>query len=206
MSLIASATGGTALWFITRATGVTALILLTLVMALGVANVRRLRTTSIPRFVLDAVHRNAALLAVSFVAMHIVTTIADGYVNISPLAVIVPFASAYKPLWIGLGAVSLDLFGAVIITSLLRRRLGYGLWRLTHWLAYASWPVALFHSLGAGTDAHSRWMLAVAGACTLVVLAAVAVRMSASYADPEPEQLAPRPRRATRVSPSWSSR
>src|SRR5947209_14145585 len=202
---LASATSGPVLWYITRATGVTALVLLTIVMALGVANVRRLRTRRIPRFVIDAVHRNAAMLAVSFVALHVVTTIVDTYVNISPLAVVVPFASAYKPLWIGLGTASLDLLGAVMITSLLRRRIGHRLWRTTHWLAYASWPVAMFHSLGAGTDAHSRWMLAVAAGCTLVVLGAVAVRVSASYGGPEPPVPAPRPARAAPISPSWSS-
>lgn len=202
---IASATSGPALWYITRGTGVTALVLLTVVMALGVANARRLRTTRIPRFVIDAVHRNAALLAVSFVAMHIVTTIVDSYVNVSPLAVIVPFASSYKSLWIGLGAVSLDLLGAVMITSLLRRRLGHRLWRATHWLAYASWPVAMFHSLGAGTDASSTWMLAVAGACTLVVLGAATLRVAGDY---EEGTRAPAPRRTPvpRLSPSWSSR
>src|SRR5947209_16124797 len=202
---LASATSGPVLWYITRATGVTALVLLTIVMALGVANVRRLRTKRIPRFVIDAVHRNAALLAVSFVAMHIVTTIADSYVNISPLAVLLPFASAYKPLWIGLGALSLDLLGAVIITSLLRRRLGHRLWRATHWLAYASWPVAMFHSLGAGSRASSTWMLAVAGACTLVVLGAVAVRIGGDYEEQTPAS-PPRRAPAPRMSPSWSSR
>lgn len=59
---IASATSGPTLWYITRGTGVTALVLLTIVIALGVANARRLRTTRVPRFVIDAVHRNAALL------------------------------------------------------------------------------------------------------------------------------------------------
>jgi sulfoxide reductase heme-binding subunit YedZ len=203
---LAAASSTNVLWFITRGTGVVSLVLLTIVMALGVANVRRLRTASIPRFVLDAVHRNAALLAVSFVAVHVVTTLLDPYVSINPLAAIVPFASAYKPLWIGLGAVSLDLLFAVMITSLLRRRLGHQLWRATHWLAYGSWPVALFHSLGAGTDARSSWMLALAAGCTLTVLGAVVVRMSGTYEDDEPAVSTPHPPRAPRVSPSWSSR
>jgi sulfoxide reductase heme-binding subunit YedZ len=203
---IASATSGPLLWYVARATGVVALVLLTIVMALGVANVRRLRTRHIPRFVIDAVHRNAALLAVSFVGLHVVTTIVDTYVNISPLAAVVPFASAYKALWIGLGTASLDLLGAVMITSLLRRRLGHRLWRATHWLAYASWPVAMIHSLGAGTDASSSWMLAVAGACALVVFGAVAVRVSGDYSEPQPAPSRPRRTPTPRMSPSWSPR
>jgi methionine sulfoxide reductase heme-binding subunit len=203
---LAAARSTNVLWFITRGTGVVSLVLLTIVMALGVANVRRLRTAAIPRFVLDAVHRNAALLAVSFLAVHIVTTLFDPYVSINPLAAVVPFASSYRPLWIGLGAVSLDLLFAVLITSLLRRRLGHRVWRATHWLAYGSWPVALFHSLGAGSDASSRWMLALAAACTVTVLGAVALRMSGTYDDRASARSASPPRRSPRVSASWSSR
>ena len=199
---IAAASTSPTLWFITRGTGITALVLLTIVMALGVANVRRLRTPTVPRFVLDAVHRNAALLAVSFLVLHVLTTVLDSYVSISPLAAIVPFASSYKPLWIGLGAISLDLLLALMITSLLRRRIGHRIWRATHWVAYASWPVAMLHSLGAGTDAGSRWMLAIAGACTLVVAGAVALRLTGTYEQPQP---APRRPRAT-MTPSWSGR
>jgi sulfoxide reductase heme-binding subunit YedZ len=203
---LAAASSTNVLWFITRGTGVVSLVLLTIVMALGVANVRRLHSAAIPRFVLDAVHRNAALLAVSFVAVHVITTLLDPYVSINPLAAVLPFASTYKPVWIGLGAVSLDLLFAVMITSLLRRRLGHRVWRATHWLAYGSWPVALFHSLGAGSDASSRWMLALAAGCTLTVLGAVVVRMWGTPEDEQPTIASPQPRRAPRAAPSWSSR
>ncbi|HZU40721.1 MAG TPA: ferric reductase-like transmembrane domain-containing protein [Solirubrobacteraceae bacterium] len=175
-----AATSGSALWFATRATGVTALILLTLTVVLGVSNVARVHRLPIPRFVFDSVHRNAALLSVSFVALHVASAIADGYVPIRVADAFVPFGAAYRPLWLGLGAVSLDLLLAVIVTSLLRRRLGYRLWRLTHWLAYASWPVALLHSLGAGSDAGTRWMTAVAIGCTAAMIAAVAARLAGS--------------------------
>jgi predicted ferric reductase len=183
-----------ALWFATRATGVTALILLTITLALGVANVRRLRTRLIPRFVLDAVHRNAALLAVTFLGAHIATAVLDSYVSIRLIDVVVPFAGAYRPFWLGLGAVSVDLMIAVVATSLLRRHIGYRIWRATHWLAYASWPVALVHSLGTGSDAHTRWMAFTAIGCTLVVIAAAAARLAGTYEDAVPP-VEPEPRR-----------
>ncbi|MBV9426023.1 MAG: ferric reductase-like transmembrane domain-containing protein, partial [Solirubrobacterales bacterium] len=157
---IATASGSTALWFAMRATGVTALVLLTLTVVLGVAGVRRLSSLRIPRFVLDGLHRNAALLAVSFLAVHIVTAVIDSYVTIRIVDVFVPFTGTYRPLWLGLGAVSLDLLAAVMVTSLLRKRLGYRTWRATHWLAYAAWPTALVHSLGTGSDAGTGWMTA----------------------------------------------
>jgi sulfoxide reductase heme-binding subunit YedZ len=197
MSLLAAASGNTAMWFLTRGTGVTTLILLTLTVALGVANVRRLSGRGIPRFVLDAVHRNAALLSVAFLAVHVSTSVLDGYVQIRWLDAVIPFGGHYRPFWLGLGAVSLDLMAAVVVTSLLRQRLGHRTWRLTHWLAYASWPVAFAHSLGMGTDATSTWMIGLALACLAVVGAAIVFRLQ----DPQsgsrgPQRRVPAPPRS----------
>lgn len=178
--VLAAATSSSpiALWYLTRATGVATLVLLTITVALGVANVKRFQTRHVPRFVIDAVHRNAALLSVAFLAVHVITTLADGYVSINLVNVLIPFGGTYKPFWVGLGALSLDLLLAVIVTSLLRRRLGHRAWRATHWLAYASWPVALAHSLGTGTDAGTGWMLMLAAGCVLLVVVAALARLA----------------------------
>ena len=178
---ITAAVSPSAYWFLTRGTGTVSIVLLTVVVALGIANVRRARIGEMPRFVLELVHRNVALLAVSFVAVHVVTTLLDGFAPISLLDVVIPFRSAYRPVWLGLGTVAFDLLIAIVATSLVRRRLGYGAWRVTHWLAYASWPVALIHGLGTGSDARTHWMLLLTAACVAVVLAAVAFRVSAGW-------------------------
>src|SRR5436853_2850859 len=130
-----AATTPSAYWFLTRGSGVVALILLTLSVALGVANVQRLRTSRVPRFVLNAVHRNAALLAIVFLGVHIVTVMLDGYVPIRLVDVVLPFGGAYPPFWVGLGAIALVLMLAVVFTSLLRQRIGYCAWRAMHSLA-----------------------------------------------------------------------
>ena len=173
--------GPSASWYLTRGTGVIALVLLTLSVALGVANVRRAGTASVPRFVFEAVHRNASLLAVAFVLVHIATSLLDGFAPIRLIDVIVPFGSAYRPLWLGFGAVASDLLIAVAITSVLRRRFGYRAWRATHWAAYASWPVALVHGLGTGSDAKTSWMLAITGICVIVVIVAVVARATEGW-------------------------
>ena len=168
-------------WFITRATGAISLILLTTSVALGVANIRRLRVAGLPRFVLDSVHRNASLMALAFLLVHIVTTLLDGFAPISVLDVFIPFHSAYRPIWLGLGAIAWDLMLALMITSLLRTRFGYRSWRITHWLAYVCWPVALVHGLGTGSDTKAKWMLLLTGACVAVVIAAIVARASSGW-------------------------
>lgn len=176
-----AAAGPSAFWYLTRATGTVSIVLLTLSVALGVANVRRVRTDAVPRFVMDAVHRNVSLLAVAFLLIHIVTSLLDGFAPIRLIDTILPFGAVYRPLWLGLGAVASDLLIAVALTSVLRRRFGYRAWRATHWAAYACWPVALLHSLGTGSDTRTTWMLVIIGACVLSVFVAVLARVSEGW-------------------------
>jgi methionine sulfoxide reductase heme-binding subunit len=173
-----------ALWFATRGTGVVSLILLTAIVVLGVAGATRWRSTRWPRFVVAGLHRNLTLLALVFIALHVITTVADGYAPITFLNAVLPFTSPYRPVWLGLGAVAFDLLLALTITSLLRARIGYARWRALHWLAYASWPIALVHGLGTGTDARVTWMQIVAVSCIACVVAAVLWRVASNRATP----------------------
>lgn len=157
----AAVAGPTALWYLTRGTGAVTLMLLTPSVALGVADVRRAHTPTWPRFVVDAVHRNASPLALAFLLVHVVTSVLDTFAPIRLVDSIVPFTSAYRPLWLGLGELASDLLIAVALTSVFRRRLGYGTWRAAHWLAYAYWPVAMLHGLGTGSDTKTAWMLSL---------------------------------------------
>jgi len=170
--------GPSAYWYLTRGTGVVALLLLTVGLVLGVMGPTRFRTIRMPRFAVSALHRNVTLLALAFVVVHVVTTILDGYTPIGLRDAVVPFVASYRPFWLGLGAVAFDLLLALIVTSLLRSRLGVRAWRAVHWLAYASWPVALLHSLGTGSDARSVWLALLASACTIAVVAAALWRVA----------------------------
>lgn len=174
-----------ATWILTRGSGVVSLLLLSATLVLGIVDVTRWRARSLPRFVIDALHRNVALLAVAFVAVHVFTTVIDKFVAISLVDAVVPFAGSYKTLWLGLGAIGFDLLLALIATGLLRQRIGYRAWRLTHWLAYACWPVAMLHAVGMGTDASQTWMLGLALVCGGAVAVAIVTRlaMSSSAAD-----------------------
>jgi hypothetical protein len=163
-------TSSTPLWYITRATGVVALLLLTLGMALGLLIAVRFEGRQWPRFITIGLHRNMSLLALAFTAAHVLTTITDNFVPIDLQDAFIPFISPYRPLWLGFGAISLDLLIALTVTSLLRARLGHRSWRLVHWTAYLCWPLAVLHGLGTGTDTRTHWVLVV----TLLCVAAIA--------------------------------
>jgi DMSO/TMAO reductase YedYZ heme-binding membrane subunit len=167
------------LWYLTRGSGAVALVLLTASVCLGVVTSLRTATPRLPRFAVGSLHRNLTLLAIVFVVLHVVTTVADGYAPIGLKDGIVPFASPYRPIWLGLGTVAFDLVLALVATSYLRMRIGARAWRWVHWLAYVAWPVALVHSLGTGSDARTGWLVALGVATLLAVAAAVAWRITA---------------------------
>ncbi len=168
----------TTLWYATRGTGVVALLLLTATVVLGIAGTARFESARWPRVMTAGLHRNLSLLAAAFVAVHVLTTVLDPFAPIGWTAAVVPFSASYRPLWLGLGAVAFDLLLAVLVTSLLRARLGYRAWRSVHWLAYGSWPVALWHGLGSGTDTRLTWLVALDAGCVAAVAAALWWRIS----------------------------
>jgi sulfoxide reductase heme-binding subunit YedZ len=164
-------------WYLMRGSGVASLLLLTAVSALGIATVSRWRPGRIPRFVTLALHRNIALLAVAFLAVHVLTALVDPQATVSLVAAIVPLPSDRYAIWLGLAALSLDLVIALVVTSLLRARIPLRAWRAVHWLAYLAWPVALLHGAGMGTDSGAGWMRAVDALCIAIFAGALVLRM-----------------------------
>jgi sulfoxide reductase heme-binding subunit YedZ len=165
-----------ALWYASRATGIVALVLLSGVVVLGILVNRHWRLPGLPGFAVTGLHRRLSLIAAVFLAVHVLSAVFDPYVSISLVAAFVPLASSYLPVQIGLGAVALDLGAAVLITSLVRARLGWRAWRAVHWLAYAAYPVAVLHSVLSARDLRSGGLLALTAACLLAVCAAAGVR------------------------------
>jgi sulfoxide reductase heme-binding subunit YedZ len=154
------------LWYVDRASGLTALMLLTTAVVLGVMSFARMRSERWPRFALSLLHRNLSLLALTFVVIHVLTVVADSHVQIGVVDVFVPFASAYRTLWVALGTIGVDLMLAVLITTALRRRLGFKTWRSVHLLSYGCWGAAVIHAIGIGSDARTVvWGVMIVAAC-----------------------------------------
>ena len=174
----------TVLWYTTRGAGAVSLVLLTAVVVLGVLSTLRFESSSWPRFLTAGLHRNVALIALVFLALHIVTAVVDPFTHLGWLAAVVPFSSYYRTLWLGLGVIAVELVVAISVTSLMRGFLGHAAWRAIHWLSYASWPVAVVHGFGTGTDTWSAWMIAIDAVCILAVAGAVGARLLMRSPDP----------------------
>jgi sulfoxide reductase heme-binding subunit YedZ len=166
-------------WYLTRGTGAVALLLLSAVVVLGTLGPIRLGgTPRWPRFAVSRLHRDLSLLTLAVLAVHIVTSVLDTFAPIGWLDAVIPLHSAYRPVWLGFGAGAFDLLLALVITSLVRRRFGYTRWRRVHWLAYASWPIAVLHGLGTGSDVKAAWLQWLTIGCMLAVVIAICVRVA----------------------------
>ena len=160
-----------ALWYLARGSGAVSLMLFTVVVVLGIGTRSGRPFAGMSRLVVASVHRSAALLAVGFLVLHVTTLMFDPYAQLKLVDLVLPFGSTYRPLWVGLGAMALDLVIAIVVTSLLRERIGRRAWRAVHWFAYAMWPVALVHGIGSGTDRSTLWLLGIDAVCVLAVAA-----------------------------------
>lgn len=172
-----------ALWALGRGNGIIALVFMSLSVTLGIATRSGRPLLALPRFGVADVHRFIALSAVLLVVLHFGLLFMDPYAKLKLIDTVVPFLGAYRPVWQGLGTVAVDLLIVVVITSLLRHRLGPRVFRTVHWTTYLLWPVAMAHALGNGTDVGHAWFTAIAVACGAVVGASLVWRLRANYTE-----------------------
>jgi sulfoxide reductase heme-binding subunit YedZ len=165
------------LWYTSRVSGVISLVMLTLVIVLGILISTRVGGRRVGRFEITEMHRSISLITMIFVAIHVVTTVIDAYVNIDWISVVVPMTANYKRLPVAIGTVAIDLMAAVWLSSQLKERIDPQAWRAIHFSSYASFVAAASHSYLVGTDERSRWGLIVLGGCVAVVFLATVWRI-----------------------------
>lgn len=172
-----------ALWALGRGTGAVALALFTVTLVLGIVARSGRPALGLGRFGIAELHRTAALTGVALVTVHVVSLLFDPYAQLQVVDLAVPFLGSYRPVLLGLGTLAVDLLLVVTVVSLLRHVVGARVFRAVHWLTYVLWPLALVHALGTGTDAGSLWLQGLAVTSCGAVSAAVAWRLTPSYAE-----------------------
>ena len=156
-------------WYVARAGGMLAFLLLTTTVVIGLTMSSRVRLRRWPRFAVEDVHRFLGLLTWSFVGVHAVALIADSYLSFSVGDLLIPGVAPYRPLPTALGVVALELLAALALANLLRLRLSYTFWRRTHYVNFVVWLLVFVHGVTAGTDSDTLWGLALYTTCAGLV-------------------------------------
>jgi methionine sulfoxide reductase heme-binding subunit len=171
-------TSNPALWYATRASGIAAYVILSLVVCIGISMGGKAQSTSWPRFSVEDIHRFGGLLVGTLIGIHVATIALDSYLPFSVLNLVVPFTSTYRPLWTGLGIAAAELLLALAITNHYRKRLPYRFWRTAHYANFAVWTLAVLHGVMSGTDRGVWWLAMIYGLSIASVIALLVWRFA----------------------------
>ena len=172
--------GGTSslLWYVARGSGIVAFLLLTFSVGLGIAMNRRWYSRNWPRMVVDAMHRWFTVTFFTFTLIHVVTILLDPFSNVSLMNALIPFTGGYRPVWVSLGVIAIELGLAIGASVWVRRFIGYRAWHIMHGLAYPIYGLSLLHGIFAGSDTGTAWTNLVYGGSAALIVMAITWRLA----------------------------
>ena len=144
-------------WYLARAAGLSAYLMLFLNVVLGLAVHTRVMDAIMARWRSLDLHQFTALLAMGLLALHTLALLGDHYIGFTLPQILMPLLSPYRPAWTAMGVVALYLLGVVVVSSYMRKRISYRTWRAIHYLTFFAYILALFHGIFAGTDSGEAW-------------------------------------------------
>jgi methionine sulfoxide reductase heme-binding subunit len=152
-----------AFWYATRASGIAAYVILSVVVCIGISMGGKAQSARWPRFSVEDIHRFGGLLVGALIAIHVVTIAVDSFLPFSVVNLVVPFTASYRPLWTGLGIAAAEILLALAITNHYRKRIPYSIWRKAHYANFAVWTLASAHGVMSGTDRGVWWLAIIYG-------------------------------------------
>jgi hypothetical protein len=158
-------------WDVARAGGFTAFLLLTLSVALGLSLSLKLQAPRWPRIINNELHNFVTIVTLVFIGVHVLAVWLDPFTQFGLNEILLPFASHYRPIWMGLGIVAAYLTLAVALSVYIRPRIGYAWWRRLHYLTFAVYALTLVHGIAIGSDTRTWWGIAIYGGSALLITA-----------------------------------
>ena len=176
-------------WLASRASGITAFVLVACSVLLGLAMATKILRGRIKPPVLVKLHEHLALSGLVAIAVHAIALLGDAWLDPGPLGVLVPFTMDHEPLFTGLGVIAAYLAALLGLSYYARRRIGTKRWRTLHRLTLLVYVLAVAHTLGAGTDAATPWLRAIMLLTGAPILFLALLRLLPDFgSDPRPAQ------------------
>jgi methionine sulfoxide reductase heme-binding subunit len=148
-------------WLVSDASGIVALVLISLSVLLGLAMAARvLQRPSLKRGA-ARLHEHIALASLVAIAAHGLALLGDHWLKPGWRGITVPFALSYRPGFTGIGIIAGYLAVLLGPSFYLRRRIGARRWRKLHRATVLVWALSVVHALGAGSDVARPWLRAV---------------------------------------------
>ncbi len=194
----------TVTWAVARAGGLTAYVLLTAAVIMGLALSLRWQSARWPRLINNEWHNYLTLLSLIFVGIHVLAVLVDPYTHFGLADILVPLASTYRPEWMAFGIVGLYLGIAIGISTWLRPVIGYQWWRRLHVLTLVLYALVTVHGIATGSDTNTWWALGIYLASIAIVGTLTVLRLLGigdGQQQPTPTQPPPLPTTARALVP-----
>ena len=169
-------------WYISRAAGLSAYLMLFLNVVLGLAVNTRIMDALVARWRSFDLHEFTALLAMGLLAIHGLSLLGDQYIGFSLPQVLLPFNLPYRPFWTAMGILAFWMLVVITASSYIRKQLGYKTWRAIHYLSFGAFLMGLAHGIMAGTDSTMPWAQGLYLSTGLIVLLLTVRRFSGAKA------------------------
>ena len=179
-ALVASSAQTT--WFVTRAAGLMAYLLVWLSTVWGLAVSSKVFDGALHRAFTYDFHQFISLLSIAFVVIHLVVLLFDQYQPFTLAQILVPFTAPYRSVWVGVGTIGLYLTLIVSFTFYIRKWIGQKTFRLIHFASYLAFAGSALHGLLSGTDSPlwSVQAMYLVTAISVVFLTVYRIVMSAA--------------------------
>ena len=165
-------------WFIARASGLAAFGALTASMVLGLLVSTKVSEPRVPRIFNFEIHSFVSVLALTLIGIHGGSLLFDASFHFTPLALLLPFAAPYAPIWTGLGVIAAWLVAVVTASFWAKKRIGHRAWRKLHYASFGAYVLSLVHGMSAGSDTSNGLVYAFYGLSVMLVAALFVLRLA----------------------------
>ncbi len=157
-------------WYVTRAAGLMGYLLFWLSTVWGFAVSSKIFDSFLERMFTYDFHEHLSLLSLGFVILHVLVLLIEKVEPLTWAEILIPFVSAYRPFWTGIGIIAFYLTVLVTVTFYIRSWISMKTFRVIHYLSVAAYFGSLLHSIYDGTDTALTWVQWMYGGTTLITV------------------------------------
>ncbi len=164
-------------WLVSRASGIVALVLISLSVLMGLAMAARVLSRPAIKRAVARLHEQVALVALFAITVHGLALLGDHWLKPGLRGIAVPFAMGYRPSFTGLGIIAGYLAALLGPSFYVRKRIGARRWRKLHRFTVVVWVLGAIHTLGAGSDRSTLWLQCIVLAPVVPIVYLLVLRL-----------------------------
>lgn len=147
------------IWYIIRATGTIAYILMYVTVLSGIYSQYAKKKKKINNVLF--LHEKLSDWTLILTIFHVSLLFLDSYVSLTWLEILIAFQTDYKPIGTATGIVGLYFLGFTMITSKAKKIIGHQVWKKLHGLNPLLYVLVTIHGIFLGTDTHAAFYIAL---------------------------------------------